>query len=91
MFIAAQNDLIILVHQDVFLPEGWDDELREQLEEAKRQFGPIGVAGVYGVGPAIEQNRTSPPSESAGSSIAGACFANGRRCPQGLQRSTNCS
>ena len=35
---------------------GWDHKLLEQLQAAEQQFGPIGVAGVYGVGPAIRQN-----------------------------------
>ena len=53
----AKNDWVVCLHQDVFLPEGWDLQLARQLEEAERQFGPIGVAGVYGVGPAISQNE----------------------------------
>ena len=40
----------------MFLPAGWDHTLLEQLHTAEQQFGPIGVAGVYGVGPAIRQN-----------------------------------
>ena len=38
---------------DVYLPNGWDCCLANQLREAERQFGPIGVAGVYGVGQVI--------------------------------------
>ena len=33
--------------------EGWDRWLTQQLREAERRFGPIGVAGVYGVGEVI--------------------------------------
>ena len=46
----AAGDWVIGVHQDVFLPEGWDRRLLLQLREAERRFGPVGVAGVYGVG-----------------------------------------
>jgi hypothetical protein len=47
----ASADWLIGAHQDVFSPEGWDRRLDDQLREAQRQFGPVGVAGVYGVGP----------------------------------------
>ncbi len=49
----AQRDQVAFVHQDVLLPEGWDRCLTEQLREAEHRFGPIGVAGVYGVGAAV--------------------------------------
>jgi hypothetical protein len=45
----ARNDWVVLVHQDVFLPPGWDRRILSQLRQAERTFGPIGVAGVYGV------------------------------------------
>ena len=50
----AKHTCVVCVHQDVVLPRGWDESLARQLGEAERRFGPIGVAGVYGVGPAIE-------------------------------------
>lgn len=50
---AARNDWAVCLHQDVFLPAGWDAALVEQLALAQQRFGPIGVAGVYGVGPVI--------------------------------------
>jgi hypothetical protein len=50
----ARNDLVVCVHQDVFLPAGWDRLMLNQLRMAERQFGPIGVAGVYGVGPVAD-------------------------------------
>jgi Glycosyltransferase like family len=53
----AAGDLVVCLHQDVFLPEGWDDRLIEQFAMAEREFGNIGVAGVYGVGPAIRRNE----------------------------------
>jgi hypothetical protein len=52
----AKCGWIVCVHQDVVLPTGWDHKLLEQLQAAEQLFGPIGVAGVYGVGPAIHQN-----------------------------------
>jgi len=44
----AKRQWIVCVHQDVYLPEGWDRRLARQIREGERQFGPIGVAGVYG-------------------------------------------
>lgn len=52
----AKPGWLACIHQDVYLPAGWDRKLLDQLQAAERQFGPIGVAGVYGVGPAIRQN-----------------------------------
>jgi hypothetical protein len=54
--MRAAGDLVVCVHQDVFLPDGWDELLISEIEKAEREFGPIGVAGVYGVGPAIRRN-----------------------------------
>jgi len=45
----AKHEWIVCAHQDVYLPRGWDRRLARQLREAERRFGPIGVAGVYGV------------------------------------------
>jgi hypothetical protein len=50
----AKHELLVCVHQDVYLPEGWDRCLAQHVREAERRFGPIGVAGVYGVGEAGE-------------------------------------
>ena len=47
----AEHRWLVALHQDVYLPAGWDRRLLEQLEIATRQFGSIGVAGVYTVGP----------------------------------------
>jgi hypothetical protein len=49
----AGNEWVVFVHQDVLLPPGWDGCVADQLQEAERRFGPIGVAGVYGVGEII--------------------------------------
>jgi hypothetical protein len=44
----AAHERIVCVHQDVFLPGGWDECLCKQLEEAERGFArpalrPLGV------------------------------------------------
>jgi hypothetical protein len=46
----AESQWVVCVHQDVYLPKGWDRCFAQQLREAERRFGPVGVAGVYGVG-----------------------------------------
>jgi hypothetical protein len=46
---ARQNSLIVMVHEDVYLPAGWDDRLIAGIAEAERKFGTVGVAGVFGV------------------------------------------
>ena len=46
----AKHEWVVCLHEDVHLPEGWDRLLTSQLRQAERQFGKIGVAGVYGVG-----------------------------------------
>jgi Glycosyltransferase like family len=50
----AKHAWIVGLHQDVVLPRGWDRIVLDQLAEAEKRFGPIGVAGVYGVGHVIE-------------------------------------
>jgi len=57
----AKHELIVLVHQDVFLPAGWDRLVAQQLHEVERRFGPIGVAGVYGVGGVITPPDLTKP------------------------------
>jgi hypothetical protein len=49
----AGHEWVVFVHQDVLLPPGWDRCVAQQLQAAERRFGPIGVAGVYGVGEII--------------------------------------
>jgi hypothetical protein len=57
----AEHEYVVCVHQDVYLPDGWDRCLMQQLEEAERWFGPIGVAGVYGVGEVIVPEDPTQP------------------------------
>ena len=49
----ARHEWVVCVHQDVYLPRGWDRRVVQQCRLAERRFGEIGVAGVYGVGEVI--------------------------------------
>lgn len=50
----ARNDVVILLHQDVYLPVGWPARFHEQWRRAQELHGPVGVAGVYGSGYAAD-------------------------------------
>jgi hypothetical protein len=45
----AAHEFVVLVHQDVYLPEGWPARMVAQWRLAERQGGPIGIGGVFGV------------------------------------------
>jgi len=45
----ARNELVVLVHQDVYLPESWPARMASQWRTARDQGGPVGIAGVFGV------------------------------------------
>lgn len=45
----AQHEIVVLLHQDVYLPPGWTQRLIEQYRQAERQFGHLGILGVFGV------------------------------------------
>ena len=45
----ARNELVVLVHQDVYVPAGWPARLGAQWRLAQAQGGPVGIAGVFGV------------------------------------------
>lgn len=45
----ATTPLVAVVHQDIHLPGWWPDRLQQQWAVAEAAFGPIGVAGVFGV------------------------------------------
>jgi hypothetical protein len=62
----ARHELVVCVHQDVHLPQGWDRRLVWQYELAERICGPVGVAGVYGVGEATESAGQRLCAERAG-------------------------
>jgi hypothetical protein len=57
----AKHEWLVCCHQDVFLPGDWDRLLAQQLQEAEQRFGPIGVAGVYGVGEVIACGDPTQP------------------------------
>ena len=45
----ASTDLLVFVHQDVYLPEGWINVVQEALELLSVQDPHWGVVGVYGI------------------------------------------
>jgi SAM-dependent methyltransferase len=46
---AAANDLVVLVQQDMYLPAGWDGRFSAQVARAEREFGRLGVVGLFGI------------------------------------------
>jgi hypothetical protein len=46
---APAGAWVVWVHQDVFLPPGWDARFLAGLEAARRRHPTLAVAGVYGV------------------------------------------
>lgn len=40
---------VVWLHQDVFLPDGWDTQFAARLAEAEQRWPRLAVAGVYGV------------------------------------------
>src|SRR5439155_17616359 len=45
----AGNEIVILVQQDMYLPHGWDRRFVEQWKVAEQQYGPLGIAGLFGL------------------------------------------
>ena len=45
----AKTELVVFVHQDVYLPRGWCKRFAFQWQNARVHFGSMGVAGIYGV------------------------------------------
>jgi hypothetical protein len=45
----AKHPLIAVVHQDIYIPEGWTARLQSQWIDASQRWGPLGLAGVVGV------------------------------------------
>ncbi len=46
---STDEDFLVFLHQDVFLPEGWIDRVRDQIsriEAGSEEWGVIGVLGV---------------------------------------------
>lgn len=46
----ARHPWLVYVHQDVFLPPGWDAQFLAGIREAERLFPRLAVVGVYGIG-----------------------------------------
>ena len=52
-----QTEWLVWVHQDVFLPAGWDQRFIAALRDAQSLFPQLAVVGVYGVAGANSQMR----------------------------------
>lgn len=46
---APDGTWLVWVHQDVFLPKGWDVKFLQGLAQGRRQFQQAAVAGIYGI------------------------------------------
>lgn len=46
---ATRDSWLVWLHQDVYLPTGWDTQFMQALESAQQQFPKLAVAGVYGL------------------------------------------
>jgi SAM-dependent methyltransferase len=44
----ARHEWVVCLHQDAYLPAGWPTRFVQQVENAQRVLGPIGVCGVMG-------------------------------------------
>ena len=49
MRAEPESDWLVWVHQDVFLPAGWDARFALAIAAAQAQFATLAVVGVYGV------------------------------------------
>ena len=45
----TSKEWIVFAHHDLYIPKNWAPRMWRAVQEAERQFGPIGVAGVFGV------------------------------------------
>ena len=46
---TARSTWLVFVHQDVLLPQGWDQQFLQGIKIAQQQFKELAVVGVYGV------------------------------------------
>jgi hypothetical protein len=56
---ASDNHWLVWVHQDVYLPSGWDLTFAKALQDAAQRWPTLAVAGVYGVsghGPHLQRS-----------------------------------
>lgn len=44
----ADNNILVFLHQDIVLPEGWDDRLLDSITALERDGAAWGVVGCYG-------------------------------------------
>jgi hypothetical protein len=56
---VARNDIVVFVHQDVYLPSGWTARFLNQVQLADEQIGNVAVLGLYGVCAAPMRGRLS--------------------------------
>ena len=54
----ASNEIVVLLHQDVYLPPGWTRRFVEQYSLAEQQFGSLGLVGLFGVLNSSGQKRS---------------------------------
>lgn len=47
--MTCQTDWLVWIHQDVYLPEGWETTFAQQLQWAQAHWPTLAVAGIYGV------------------------------------------
>jgi hypothetical protein len=45
----ARHEIVVCLHQDVYLPKNWPARFQARYDEAQQTHGPLGVIGVYGV------------------------------------------
>jgi hypothetical protein len=62
---ATDQEYIIFVHQDVYLPRGWDLELSRNIQRLRQERAPWAVLGCIGV--------------TRGGEFAGTCWSSGAR------------
>ncbi len=51
--LKARNDLVFFIHQDVLLPEGWEEKLFASLEDLEKRDARWGVLGAVGARPPV--------------------------------------
>lgn len=54
---APADSWLVWVHQDVFLPAGWEHSFAASLQQAQALFPQLAVAGVYGLSGHADQAR----------------------------------
>jgi len=58
---------LVWVHQDVYLPRGWEQRFLAAIEEAEAELGRLAVAGVYGI--SRRESSTRETGEAGGHAI----------------------